>query len=345
MSGTRRVGIVGAGRMGERHARAIAEHPLLALAGVADIDADRAESLADAHATDAYTDHENLYQQSLDGVIVATPESVHVEPVEDATDWGFDILLEKPITDSLEESRTLAATCREMDTTVLLGFTLRFDSRYDQLKSRTTAGDFGELVSMRAERSVVTSEARRMQRSHPLLYQAIHDIDFMRWLNPSPVERVYAEATQNVFEGTDVTDNIFATVRFQNDVIGSLETGSILPENAPAGNQASFHLKGTEGMARLNAPGNDLRVTTDIHETPDTNVFPVVNDHIGGAIAREIDHFAAVLRDDASPQATLSDGLRAEAIAHAMCNAFDTGTPQIVDHPDNTEPMEVTRDD
>lgn len=345
MSGTRRVGVVGAGRMGSRHARAIAEHPLLALAGVADIDESNATTLAEKHGTDAYTDHETLYQQSLDGVVVATPESAHREPVEDATEWGFDILLEKPIAESLEAARELTSVCRAADATVLLGFTLRFDARYDHLKSRAKQGEFGDIVAMRAERSVVTPEARRMQRSHPLLYQAVHDIDVMQWLNPSPVERVFAEGAQNIFEGTDVTDDIVATLRFENGVIGSLETGSILPDAAPAGNQANFHLKGTRGMARLDAPGTDLCVTTDTHETPDTTIFPIVNDHIGGAIAREIDHFGAVLRDDAQPQATLEDGLHAEAVAHALMDALDTETPQPVDHAPAGDHTEAVSDD
>lgn len=346
MSGTRRVGVVGAGQMGRRHAQAIAEHPMLALAGVADIDENQATAVANRHGSDAFTDYETLYRQSLDGVVVATPESAHTNPVRDATEWGFDILLEKPITDDLEESRRMAKICRTAGVTVLLGFTLRFDARYGQLKSRADAGEFGSLVSMRAERSVVTEEARRMQRSHPLLYQTIHDIDFMQWLKNTPVERVYAEAARNIFEGTGATDVILSTLRFADGTIGCIETGSILPDASPAGNQANFHLKGTAGMARLDVPGQDVRVTTGSHETPDTSIFPTVNDRIGGAIAREIDHFGAVLRDDEDPQATIEDGLCAEAIAHAMLQSLDTGAPQAVDWPvDVPDETEAAVDD
>jgi predicted dehydrogenase len=199
---------------------------------------------------------------------------------------------------------------------------------------------------MRAERSVVTEEARRMQRSHPLLYQTIHDIDFMQWLKESTAERVYAEAAKDVFEGADTTDVILSTLRFADGTVGCIETGSILPSASPAGNQANFHLKGTAGMARLDAPGQDVRITTDVHETPDTTIFPTVNDRIGGAIAREMDHFGAVLRGDEDPRTTLDDGLRAEAVAHAMLRSLDTDTPQTVDWPvDAPDGTEAAADD
>jgi myo-inositol 2-dehydrogenase/D-chiro-inositol 1-dehydrogenase len=341
MSGTRRVGVVGAGQMGELHARAIHEHPLLALGGVADVDESKATDVADRFGTDAYGDHMDLYRQTLDGVVVATPESAHGEPVRDATEWGYDILLEKPISDDPAESKELAAVCHSADVDVLLGFTLRFDARYGELKRRAEADEFGRIVSMRAERSVVTEEAERMQRSHPLLYQTIHDMDFMRWLKGAPVKRVYAEGTQNVFADTDVTDVVFSTLRFADGTIGCIETGSILPSGSPAGNQANFHLKGTEGMARLDAPGDDVTVTTETHETPDTSLFTMVNDRISGAITEEMDHFGGILRGDTAPAATLDDALQAEAIARATRRSLESGAPETVTNHTTTDMVEA----
>jgi predicted dehydrogenase len=169
-----------------------------------------------------------------------------------------------------------------------------------------------------------------MQRSHPLLYQTIHDIDFMRWLKGTPVKRVYAEGAKDIFADTDVTDVIFSTLRFADGTIGCIETGSILPSGSPAGNQANFHLKGTDGMARLDAPGDGLSVTTETHETPDTSLFTEANDRLSGAIVAEMDHFGGVLRGDTAPAATLDDALQAEAIARATRRSIETGAPELV---------------
>ncbi len=330
MSERTNVGVVGAGVMGRRHAHAIAEHPSLDLVGVADVDETSAREVADQTGSDAFGAFGPLYEESLDAVVVATPESVHRDPTVAAAERGYDILLEKPVAQEREDSAAIREAVERAGISVLVGFTLRFDARYDAVISAVDDGDLGTLASIRAERSVVTSEARRLRRSHPLLYQTIHDVDVARRLTGSAVETVYSVASQRIFDG-DHHDVIHSTLSFADQTVAAIETGSILPEDSPAPNRARLSVKGTEGTAELAAPGDDLELCADGTTFPDDTIFPTVNGRQAGAIRSEIDHFARVVRDGEPPVATLEDGLKAGAVARACRRAIDADGPVAVE--------------
>jgi myo-inositol 2-dehydrogenase/D-chiro-inositol 1-dehydrogenase len=303
------VGVVGLGVMGRRHARAI--------------DATRAADVGATHGVDHWSDHRDLYRQGLDGVVVATPESAHLDPATHALEHGCDVLVEKPLSSDPDRSRKLADAARRAEGRTLVGFTLRFDARYANVVDRVADGDVGSLLSVRAGRSVVTDEARRMRRTHPLLYQTIHDIDLLRLLVDEPVARVYSEATAERLADVGRTDVILTTLTFADGTIASIETGSVLPEGAPAGNLAYLDVTGTEGSARIETPGQSLTTTSERVRYHDTGLFPTVRGELGGALAREIDHFASVVLDDADPAASVTDARRAEAVARAAIDAID----------------------
>lgn len=329
-----RLAVVGVGVMGERHARVIAEQHDLELAGVADVDADVAARVAEATDAVAFEDFEALYDAGLDGVVIATPENAHRDPVVAAAGRGLDILLEKPVAESPADEAVIYEAITAADVDVLLGFVLRFDARYGVITQAVREGDLGEVVSIRAERSVVASEAQRLARSDPLLYQTIHDVDLCCWLVDEPVEAVYAAGKQAVFADQDRYDVIVSTIQFADGTVASIETGSILPEDGPAGNRAEFAVTGTDGTAELALPDRDLAISTDLTRYHDSTVFPTVNDRQAGALRSEIDHFARVIRNEVSaPLVSVIDGMYAAAIGRAARRSLSSGRPEPLDHP------------
>src|SRR5215212_1806255 len=76
------VGVIGAGFMGALHARAVAESGFGTLVAVADPELSRAQELATTFGAAAYADYSDMFQrEKLDAVVVATPETMHREPV------------------------------------------------------------------------------------------------------------------------------------------------------------------------------------------------------------------------------------------------------------------------
>jgi predicted dehydrogenase len=102
-----------------------------------------------------------LQQEALDGVIVATPEPEHLAPAEACLRGNLPVLVEKPITTSVEEAERLMAVEKESAAWVFPGHTLRFSPEYFAAFSRVRQGELGNLVWIRAQR------LRRPHIRHP----------------------------------------------------------------------------------------------------------------------------------------------------------------------------------
>ena len=105
-----RIGVVGAGHMGSRHAEKVAALRdaglAIELAGIADPDVERARGVASEHRTRAVADAAELYGD-VDAAIVAVPTVHHFEITRSAIEAGLDVLLEKPIAATLQQAERL----------------------------------------------------------------------------------------------------------------------------------------------------------------------------------------------------------------------------------------------
>ena len=102
-----RVGVIGVGHLGQHHARLYAGMPGATLVGVCDIDAKRAQAVADRYATSVYSDANALLSR-VDAVSVAVPTSAHYAVVKRCLEAGAHVLVEKPIAMTPTEARDLA---------------------------------------------------------------------------------------------------------------------------------------------------------------------------------------------------------------------------------------------
>src|SRR5207245_11020417 len=109
--GRQGAGVVGAGHMGQYHILVYAELWDIELAGVVDVDRDRATRVAAHYDTRAFADHRDLIGR-VDLVSVAVPTEQHFQVASDFLEAGGSVLLEKPITPTLEEARALFASAR-----------------------------------------------------------------------------------------------------------------------------------------------------------------------------------------------------------------------------------------
>ena len=99
-----RAAVVGTGHMGQYHVLVYAELPGVELAGVVDIDGDRAGAIAQRYETAAFGDHRDLIGR-VDVVSVAVPTEQHFHVARDLLEAGVSVLVEKPMTPTIEEAR------------------------------------------------------------------------------------------------------------------------------------------------------------------------------------------------------------------------------------------------
>jgi len=99
-----RIGVVGAGIWGTMHARAYAQNPLVELVGICDLDEERARKVAAQYGIpNVFNRVDDLLDEGLDGISVATPDDAHTAIVLKAAARGVHILVEKPLATTLEE--------------------------------------------------------------------------------------------------------------------------------------------------------------------------------------------------------------------------------------------------
>ncbi len=324
-----RIGVVGAGFMGRNYARIVQAHPLAALAGIADLNPEVAARAAGELGTTGYgSAGELLAAGEIDGLIVATVESEHLEPTRAAFARGAGVLVEKPIASTIEDAEQMIAAAEQAGRPLLIGHILRFDARYAQLREVVRAGGIGDLLTIYARRlNGANAQDRLRGRCSLPLFLGVHDYDIVRWVAGSEVTEVVARARRGFLEGRGfpVEDASIALLTMANGVLATVEEGWILPDSHPAGYDQRLDVTGSSGRVELVGHEGGLSVMGGGLSWPDTQLWPVVHGEVDGALRREVWHFVELLRGRAEPLISGADGLAALRIALAVEESSRTG--------------------
>lgn len=319
--------VVGAGTIGARHARLLSEHPSTALRAVVDIDEDVARDVAGEYGADvALTDTRELFDRvAPDAVVVATPETAHLEPTERALSNDCHVLLEKPIAETEADARRIGELARDAGTTLMVAYCCRFDPEYAGLKREVDAGEFGDLLGIQAARvGSIESYERVAGWTHPVYYLAVHDIDMMQWYVDAEITRLCSYATGGVGE-YDAPAVISTTLAFDSGLVGTLETNWARPEGHPVDLTQELRLTGTEGYSRLvvQDDGVPLSTSTGFDFAPTSEFYGRIQD----MYRLQLDHFVECVRENSEPLVTWEDGLRSLSVANAIRESVESGDP------------------
>jgi predicted dehydrogenase len=183
-SGRIRAGVVGAGHMGQYHILALAELWDVELVAICDADAERARQIAAQYGTRAVATHQEL-AGLVDIATVAVPTERHFEVARDLLEAGVHVLVEKPMTPTLEEAKELFRLARQRARVLHVGHVERFNGAVQELR---------KIV----ERPVLIESRRlgpfvpRVQNDSVVMDLMIHDIDIVLGLVDSEPRRMNA---------------------------------------------------------------------------------------------------------------------------------------------------------
>ena len=312
--------MVGTGIIGSLHARIYAEHPLSELVGIVDINPETAETVAEPLGVPWFTEVADLLEAcDLDAASVSVPEHYRYDTAMPLARAGKHLLLEKPLAPTLAEADRLIADLRTTGVLTMVNFILRFDPRYAEAKAVAASGGLGEIhtIFTRRRGSYLGAEIYGVW-TDLLISTGIHDLDAMAWLADSPVVRVYAETISRRLAPYGHDDSAMVMVRFQNGVIGVLETSWVMPNRLPAPLDASLQAVGTGGAVFIDGSNHGLSVmNADAYSEPDLTHWPVILDRVGGDLAASLDHFIRSVREGAAPEMTLDQARNAQAMVDA----------------------------
>jgi len=332
------VGVIGLGFIGLKHARVYREISSTKLVAVCDVVEEKAKSVAsELGAKKWYVDYEKLLRDpDVEAVSICTPDSLHRDPVVRAAEARKHILLEKPLSTTLEDADAIISSVESAHVKMEIGFVLRFDPTYFRAKELVSEGAIGEPKSVHGRRVLSGSDSleymRRLATSFPI-FLGVHDFDAMRWTMNTEVESVYAEGVKKsqTARRVQVHDAVWALMRFRNGAIGCYETGGGRPEPHTV---AKLEITGTEGCVVIDCFSETggmgtMRLIDKEGVKPLSEVlyWPEVHGRIGGALREEIEHFARYVLDEEGPATTLQDGRAATEVALAVHESLNTGKP------------------
>jgi len=317
--------IAGLGSIGRRHLR-----NLLAL-GERDILLYRTQrsSLPEAElaAYPTETDLAAALAHQPQAVIISNPTSLHLDVAIPAARAGCHLLLEKPVSHSLERLDELQHALQAGGGQVLVGFQFRFHPGLRKIAELLSQKAIGRPLSIRAHwgeylpgwhpwEDYRQGYSARADLGGGVILTLSHPLDYLRWLF-GEVESLWAFAGQLSNLGLDVEDTAEIGLRFKNGGLGSLH----LDYNQ---RPSAHHLEiiGTNGMIHWDNADGGVQLYRADHPQGEGEIFPV-SPGGGQAFERnelflaEMRHFLAIIHGIAQPLCTLGDGIQALRLALA----------------------------
>ncbi len=215
-----RVGVIGVGYLGRFHAQKYARLPEADLVAVADINEAQAKKVAAEVQTEGVSDYRRLLGR-VDAVSIVTPTVHHYDVAREFLAAGVHVLLEKPMTHTLEEGEQLIRLAREKGCILQVGHLERFNSSFVALYPRLRNPMFIE-----AHRLALFNE--RGLEVDVILDLMIHDIDIALHIIQSPLERIHAAGVSVL---TPLPDIASVRLEFVNGAVANLTASRMSLKN------------------------------------------------------------------------------------------------------------------
>lgn len=214
-----RVGVVGVGYVGHHHARIYSELPGVELVGVVDIDETRLQEVGARYRLQLCRDYRELLKR-VDAVSVAVPTLLHYPIAKEFLECGVDVLVEKPIAQSLAQADELVEIARVDDRIFQVGHIERFNGAVQALEAVVKSPGFIECHRL-------GPFAHRNTDVDVVLDLMIHDIDIVLNLIKSPVTAVTAVGVPVISDQVDIAN---ARLQFASGCVANLTASRVSVE-------------------------------------------------------------------------------------------------------------------
>lgn len=315
-----RVGILGCGGIGARHAAAIGALPeQMHLVACAGRDEARVAAFANKFGATHYADYSRMLAAAqLDLLVVALPPSVHDGEVEKAAQAGIHLLVEKPIALSTARAESMVGAARAAGIVAACGFMYRFGdavARWDAAAAGTETGRVGMFVGQFHCNALHADWWRERARSGgQMIEQLIHIVDLARHQLGKP-QTVYARAGNFFHRGVDRydSDDVSAIVLGYDD--GRIGVLNATNGAVPGKWDKLWQVVGERMTGRFT--GWNTGVLTHTGETPRTEEIDTQTD----VFVAQLADVAEAIRDKRPPRVPLEDGAQTLQIVLAAAQS------------------------
>lgn len=309
-----KVGIIGAGRIGQVHAKSITYRiPQAEIVSISDVYLESAKKLAQELSVGEYTAdyHDILNNPEIQAVLICSSTDTHADIAVDAAKAGKHIFCEKPVDLTVEKIKNVIKAVDEAGVKLQIGFNRRYDHNFAYIKKLENEGKIGELQTIK-----ITS---RDPEPPPVSYvkvsggifldMTVHDFDMARFIG-GEVEEVYANAAVTVDpaigEAGDV-DTALVTLKFKNGAVGVIDNC----RKAAYGYDQRLEVFGKKAQA---SASNDTPTNVELMDengaVTDKPLYFFLERYMGSFTA-EMTEFIDCVLNDKPTKTTVYDGLEA----------------------------------
>jgi predicted dehydrogenase len=317
-----KVGVLGAGHLGKIHLRLLNESNKYELIGFYDPDAINGKAVAEEFGY-RYFDNLNNLIAAVEVVDIVTPTLSHYECAKKAMELGKHVFIEKPITNTLEEAKTLIALQQKMSVKGQVGHVERFNPAFSAVRDSINNPMFIETHRL--------AEFNPRGTDVPVVLDLmIHDIDAILSVVDSEVKKISASGVSVISSSPDIAN---ARIAFENGCVANLTASRISLKNMRKSRffqkdayiSVDFLEKKVEVVRMKDAPeipGEFDMVLQNAEGVKKQIYFENPEIRINNAIQEELETFADAILQDTEPIVSLEQGARALRVALQVIAAF-----------------------
>lgn len=342
-----RIAVAGAGLIGRTHIDLLSCSDSAQLCAVVD-PAPASADLAAQRGVPHFAALEPMLQaQRPDGIILATPNALHVPQAIACLDAGVSVLVEKPMAPSVAEGERLASVAQQSRARVLIGHHRAHSPIMAQAVQVVQSGRLGRLVAVMGSATFFKPDQyfaqgpwRTQTGGGPILINMVHEVHNLRMLC-GEITAVQAFAS-NAVRGFAVEDTVSINLRFANGALGSFMLSDTAAcarswEQTSQENQAYASESGEDCYVVTGTLGNlsvpSMRLKTYPSAERASWCAPFERETLSRVredpLARQLAHFCQVVLGEAEPLVNVRDGLQNLRVTEAIAVAARTG--RIVD--------------
>lgn len=338
-----RIAVAGAGLIGRTHIELLTRSADACLAAVVDPSPAAAPLAARCGVPHLTSLDELLARQRPDGVILATPNDLHVPQALQCLQAGVSVLVEKPVSATVADGQRLLHAAQASAARVLVGHHRAHSPLMARACEVVQSGRLGRLVAVMGSAAFYKPDTyfadgpwRTEPGGGPILINMIHEVHNLRMLC-GEIVAVQAFAS-NAVRGFAVEDTVSINLRFASGALGSFllsdtaacarsweQTSQENKAYASYADEDCYVLTGTLGS--LSVPSLRLKTYADVSQASwwkpfETRQLDLVRED---PLALQIAHFAQVIRGQAPPLVSVHDGLQNLRVTEAISEAARSG--------------------
>ncbi|SFD17285.1 inositol 2-dehydrogenase [Clostridium uliginosum] len=328
-------GIVGLGRLGEKHAENLAfripNAELLAVCSVVKEEVDEVQEKWQIKY--GYTNFDEMLKNlELDAIFISSPSEFHCEQIEKALAAGFHVFTEKPLGITVNEVKKVSEVVNKYnDKIFMVGFMRRYDKSYAYAKEKIEKGEIGKPVMIRCYGFDPAQAiqgflkfAKNANSGGLFLDMSIHDLDLARWYLSSEATKVWAIGGSYGYPEISEIDDAetgVALAQFENGTMGVFAAS----RNCAHGYHIETEIIGTKGTLRIGTIPEKNLVTVFTPDGAKIECSSGFLERFEQAYLSEVEEFVKCIIENRKPNVTVEDGIKSTILGYACKKSFETG--------------------